>query len=173
VPLALWHSKYVGQAIPVCYLALMKTVHKAVAAVIRETNGQLELLVFQHPFAGVQIPKGTIEPNETVQTATVRELKEESGLEAEHAPQLIGKWERTVGGGSNEDGPLETNLWHISILKTEEQHPENWQHEAHGSSAEDGLIFKFFWLPIDHTLAEKLEPLFGPTIKLIQEHYVN
>ena len=151
----------------------MKIVLKALAAVIRETNGQLELLAFQHPFAGVQIPKGTIEPNETVQAATIRELKEESGLEIGHTPQLIGKWERIVGGGPNEDGPLEINLWHICILKTRERHPENWQHEAKGSSAEDGLIFNFFWLPIDHNLAEKLEPIFDPTIKLIKEHYFN
>ena len=40
----------------------MKVVHKAVAAVDRDQGRESELLVFRHPLAGVQLPKGTVEP---------------------------------------------------------------------------------------------------------------
>ena len=39
----------------------MKTIHKAVAAVVRRNGASSELLVFRHPKAGVQLPKGTVE----------------------------------------------------------------------------------------------------------------
>ena len=39
----------------------MKTVWKALAAVVRPGDGQPEVLVFRHPIAGVQLPKGTVE----------------------------------------------------------------------------------------------------------------
>jgi len=147
----------------------MKTILKALAAVVRRSKGDPELLVFRHPTAGVQLPKGTIEPNETVEIATIRELKEESGLELDAKPQLIGTWERIVGGGPNEDGPLETNLWSISILSTDQDLPDDWRHRAEGSPAEEGLIFEFFWLPINVSLPESLDPMFAPSAKIIME----
>jgi 8-oxo-dGTP pyrophosphatase MutT (NUDIX family) len=146
------------------------TVHKAVAAVVRDNR---ELLVFKHPIAGVQIPKGTVEPDEGIQAATMRELAEESGLKYTDDPQIIGTWERIVGGGPTEDGPLEINLWHISILQAEGDHPDTWAHRATGSPAEEGLIFEFFWVPIDQGLADKLDPLFSPTAEIIQAHFQN
>jgi ADP-ribose pyrophosphatase YjhB (NUDIX family) len=43
-------------------------------------GGGYELLVMQHPTAGVQLPAGTVEENEPVVTAAFRELAEETGL---------------------------------------------------------------------------------------------
>lgn len=40
----------------------MKVVHKAVAAVVRDYGKGSELLVFRCPLAGVQLPKGAVEP---------------------------------------------------------------------------------------------------------------
>jgi len=59
------------------------TVQKAFAYITREQQGKLELLVFQHwnPKAGIQIPKGSIEANETAQEAALREAHEETGLD--------------------------------------------------------------------------------------------
>lgn len=53
---------------------------KVTALVTRETSQGRELLVFQHPTAGVQLPAGTIEPDETPAAAVLREVTEETGL---------------------------------------------------------------------------------------------
>ncbi|MBU1880260.1 MAG: NUDIX domain-containing protein, partial [Chloroflexi bacterium] len=39
-----------------------------------------ELLLFQHPYAGVQVPAGTVEDGETPAQAALREAAEETGL---------------------------------------------------------------------------------------------
>ena len=70
----------------------MKVVHKAVAAVVRDYGRGSELLVFRHPFAGVQLPKGTVEPKEAYAAAALRELHEDSGLHLALKPQPIGIW---------------------------------------------------------------------------------
>ena len=148
----------------------MKTVKKAVAVVLRSGEHAPEVLVFRHPLAGVQIPKGTVEDFETVESATLRELEEESGLALEAKPKIIGTWNRTVGGGPDEGGPSEINEWHIAILKPDTHLPDLWSHDATGSPAEEGLTFEFFWLPVDKKLAENLHPLFAETAKIIAAH---
>ncbi|HNY45867.1 MAG TPA: NUDIX domain-containing protein, partial [Casimicrobium sp.] len=51
-------------------------VEKACACVVQRGR----LLLFEHPTAGVEIPKGGIERGELAIDAAVRELREESGL---------------------------------------------------------------------------------------------
>jgi 8-oxo-dGTP pyrophosphatase MutT (NUDIX family) len=55
-------------------------VGKVTALIVRGGSGEAELLLFQHPHAGIQIPAGTIEPDETPETALLREAAEETGL---------------------------------------------------------------------------------------------
>jgi NUDIX domain len=43
-------------------------------------DGTLELLVFQHPEAGIQLPAGTGEQGETLESSVLREAWEETGL---------------------------------------------------------------------------------------------
>ncbi len=106
----------------------MKTVKKAIAVVVRPNKSATEVLVFRHPIAGIQIPKGTVEKNETIEAAVLRELKEESGIALDVKPKIIGKWNRKTKGGTNEDGPLEIHEWHIAILKPNTNLPEHWAH---------------------------------------------
>lgn len=148
----------------------MKLVHKALAAVLRKGSSGPEILVFRHPKAGVQLPKGTVEPGETIEDATHRELHEESGLKTFSKSELLGTWDRVVGGGPNEDGPLETNRWWVSLLWTEHTYPDRWDHRAEGSPEENGLIFSFFWLPVDAQLSNALDPLFAHVSSLILDH---
>lgn len=53
---------------------------KVTSFVVRERAAGPELLLFQHPFAGIQLPAGTIEPGEAPATAAFREATEETGL---------------------------------------------------------------------------------------------
>uniref|UniRef100_UPI00124C1F65 NUDIX domain-containing protein n=1 Tax=Acinetobacter ursingii TaxID=108980 RepID=UPI00124C1F65 len=55
-------------------------IKKVVPILIRRKAQTLEILAFRHPLAGIQLVKGSIEPNETYDYAAIRELFEESGL---------------------------------------------------------------------------------------------
>ena len=57
-----------------------ENIQKVTAFIIRESNGIKELLVFKHPTAGIQIPAGTVEKDEDIETAVRREAHEETGL---------------------------------------------------------------------------------------------
>lgn len=52
-------------------------LEKVTAFIIRD---QRDLLLFEHPYAGIQIPAGTVEPGEDHADAARREAHEESGL---------------------------------------------------------------------------------------------
>jgi 8-oxo-dGTP pyrophosphatase MutT (NUDIX family) len=55
---------------------------KVTVFVVREAPGGMELLLIQHPYAGIQLPAGTIEPGEAPEAAALREAHEETGLTA-------------------------------------------------------------------------------------------
>jgi 8-oxo-dGTP pyrophosphatase MutT (NUDIX family) len=143
----------------------MAVILKAVAAVVRG-NGA-ELLAFRHPLAGVQLPRGTVEPGETPAAAALRELHEESGLLLEAEPVAIGTWERVLDGRFGEKASFDVHVWHVHLLAAPAGLPERWDHRASGSAEEDGLVFAFHWLPVDATLGQRLHPVFGATVELL------
>jgi 8-oxo-dGTP pyrophosphatase MutT (NUDIX family) len=53
---------------------------KVTAFVLRKLPSGSELLVLEHPFAGIQLPAGTVNPGESPHNAVVREVAEEAGL---------------------------------------------------------------------------------------------
>lgn len=58
----------------------MPNLEKITAFILRQRTSGPEVLLFQHPSAGVQVPAGTVEPGEEPQSAALREAGEESGL---------------------------------------------------------------------------------------------
>lgn len=68
----------------------MTKIEKVTAFVTRETDHGLELLLFKHPYAGIQIPAGTVEPNESPEKAVIREVQEETGLNEVEILSLLG-----------------------------------------------------------------------------------
>lgn len=63
---------------------------KVTAFVTRPGPRGLELLFFQHPNAGVQLPAGTVEEGEPVEQAVLREVFEETGLTQVRLVRQIG-----------------------------------------------------------------------------------
>lgn len=73
-----------------------ETIQKVTAFIIRESNGIKELLVFKHPTAGVQIPAGTVERGEDIETAVKRETYEETGLKLVEIEDYLGCFENEL-----------------------------------------------------------------------------
>ena len=55
-------------------------VHKVTCFITRYQKSGHELLLFNHPNVGVQIPAGTVNPGEDLESAARREASEETGL---------------------------------------------------------------------------------------------
>ena len=63
---------------------------KVTAFITRKTQNEVELLLLKHPHAGVQIPGGTVEPEETPEQAVLREVQEETGLQDIRIKKYLG-----------------------------------------------------------------------------------
>ena len=132
----------------------MKKVLKACPCVLRRENGRTRILFFEHPTAGRQLVKGTVEPGEPLADAALRELAEESGLTAATVRGKIGVWDRYPGAGPDEAGPAEHHEWHLFEVGMDPEIPvpSGWSHRAEGSPAEEGLVFRFGWMDLDAEL---------------------
>jgi len=126
--------------------------HKALAYITRVNQGVKELLVFDHvkyPHVSPQVIKGSVDENETYIEAVVREVLEESGLSLACSP---------IHSGSFEYKELESNqdwLIHVFVFETEENLLDTWEHIVSDGEEDKGLLFKFYWLPINEA-KEKL-----------------
>ena len=58
------------------------SIEKVTAFVTRPGSDGYELLLFEHPAAGIQIPAGTVDLGESTDDAVLREASEETGLGA-------------------------------------------------------------------------------------------
>jgi 8-oxo-dGTP pyrophosphatase MutT (NUDIX family) len=67
-----------------------KVLGKVTTFITRERKGLLELLLFEHPNAGIQIPAGTMEEGEVPEESALREAGEESGLSQLELVNYIG-----------------------------------------------------------------------------------
>lgn len=128
-------------------------VQKACAYVTRgDPDGDRELLVFDGPgHDSLQIPKGTVESDETPREAVVREVAEESGLVF-------------LGGVSH----LVTDVWTRRPSRRYVRHffhacvdepRDRWTHVVTGDGEERGCEFDCFWvdLPTDRDFALSLD----------------
>jgi 8-oxo-dGTP pyrophosphatase MutT (NUDIX family) len=74
-------------------------LEKVTAFILRKGPGGPDILLFEHPSAGIQIPAGTVEEGEDPRTAALREAREESGLEGLNLEASLGSsTERPVIG---------------------------------------------------------------------------
>ena len=74
-------------------------LEKVTAFILRLEPDGTDLLLFEHPTAGIQIPAGTVEEGEDSQAAALREGREESGLDGLKLDTYLGSsLERPVIG---------------------------------------------------------------------------
>jgi ribosomal protein S18 acetylase RimI-like enzyme/8-oxo-dGTP pyrophosphatase MutT (NUDIX family) len=76
-----------------------RCVQKVTAFVTRGSGAHLELLLFEHPFAGNQIPAGTVEEGEAPEEAVLREVAEETGLTTLPVRRYLGYTRRKLPDG--------------------------------------------------------------------------
>jgi len=115
-------------------------IKKAYGYVNRVKEDTTQVLVFRHSVteAGIQIPKGTVNTNETTYDAVIREMKEETGLKDFNVEKLLAKdlWE-------NDDGVLHNRFFYkINVSDTLDE----WDYNPAGGGDEAVLIFNYFWI---------------------------
>lgn len=109
--------------------------NKVCPVIFRRFGTAVEVLAFEHPLAGYQLVKGTIEAGESVEAAALRELAEESGIASATVFRSLGIWASTY----------ENQIWAFVACETEQSLPETWVHET---SDDGGHSFRFFWHPL-------------------------
>lgn len=121
----------------------MPIVKRKVFAYITHGN---RLLVFSQPDApeaGIQVPAGTVEDDEELDVAVLREAFEETGLTGLRLVRYLGEQVRDMA----DVGKDELHHRHFYHLHYDNEPPETWRHmEADPSDGKQvDIPFEFFW----------------------------
>ncbi|CAM3874514.1 NUDIX domain-containing protein [Pseudomonas wadenswilerensis] len=119
---------------------------KACAVVLSSTL-RPRILLFRHPLAGVQLVKGSIEKDETVGQAALRELAEESGINCATIADDLGCWDAGHLG----------QVWSFQLCEASGPLPEQWTHQT---LDDHGHAFAFFWASLEHLPLAECHPVF-------------
>lgn len=136
----------------------MAVIEKVVPVIFRHVSQNIEILVFRHPIAGIQIVKGTVEANEKLEDAAIRELYEESGISSTNIHSYLGLH------SPSESGPN----WHVFVCYTTEILKDNWTHFCNDDG---GLKFQFFWHPLVQEPTDEWHQLFKELFEFIKSRY--
>ncbi|MDG5778668.1 NUDIX domain-containing protein [Haloarculaceae archaeon H-GB2-1] len=114
-------------------------VAKAYAYVTRPTS-ESSLLLFEHPHPdkGIQVPKGGIEDGEDPREAVVRELREETGIDAHREVSFLAEdtWEH----------PEKQKRYRRHFFRvTVEDSRDEWVHTVTGSGSDAGDDYRCFF----------------------------
>ncbi|MCA0457785.1 MAG: NUDIX domain-containing protein [Chloroflexi bacterium] len=110
------------------------------------------LLVFTHPTApeaGIQVPGGTVEPDELVEDAALREAIEETGLAGLRLSAFLGQHSRDM----SDFGIPEIHHRYYFHIWCDEDAPEYWQHGEY-MSADEPIPFDFYWVEMPDDLPD-------------------
>lgn len=110
------------------------------------TQGE-RFLVFRHPHhpeAGIQVPAGTVNDDETLEDAVLREAEEETGLSRLKIRAYLGFQDQDLAPW----GKDEIHRRHFYHILFDGHTPFTWQHYEDDPSEgnEDSILFEFFWV---------------------------
>jgi len=128
--------------------------------------------VFTHPHspeAGVQVPAGTVEKDETPNEAILREAYEETGLKRLKIRQFLGTREYDFSNS----GQSERHRWHFYHLELEGTATATWRHfEQHPSDGSSKPIeFEFHWVNVTDKI--KLAPHQGDLLDSLRHRSID
>lgn len=129
------------------------TADKSCAVVLR-TRDTLEILAFEHPLAGLQLVKGSVEPGESTGLTAVRELMEEAGIRSAVRRDL-GEWLSIETG----------QTWAFHQCQVAEDLPDSWVHFAQDDG---GHAFRFFWHPLMSEPCEAWHQVFKDALAFLR-----
>jgi len=103
------------------------------------------MLVFRHLLAGSQIGKGTVEPDESLKAAVIREMVEESGVAVTVKRDLSSLFHDHVN-----------QIWHLfeGVSKPLSDCWEHWTKD------DGGHVFRFYWHRLDEIPNQEWHPTF-------------
>lgn len=131
-------------------------MQKICPVVTRNVNNELEILLFKHPLTGIQLVKGTIEKDEEIVKAGLRELKEESGISQVKDTRYLGEW----------NNPYISQTWHFIHCELDIKLDDNWDFFTQDDG---GHIFSFFWHPINESICDECDQMFKDAINYIKQ----
>ncbi len=145
---------------------------KAVPCVLKDLQTDPKILVFQHPppTLDFQIPKGTVEPRESIQDAVLRELQEESGISSAQIVEKIGLYELFIQAGTYGFIKTEHQLWHIYHLQVDHFLPDTWTHIVTGEGDDAGMRFEYFWQPLYDIQFENFQNNYLDVIDIVRNY---
>ena len=124
-------------------------VREKVAAYITKSDRLLVFTERNFTEIGRQIPSGTLEPNEALEKAVLREVFEESGLENVRINEYLGSYDID----QRKYGQERIHRIHFFHLICEEDTPTTWSYEEKNPSERDEntperIIFDFQWVKL-------------------------
>ena len=122
--------------------------------VVLRTRETLEILAFEHPLAGLQLVKGSVDPGESTDLAAVRELIEEAGIQST-ARRDLGEWHSIATG----------HTWAFHECHVAQDLPDTWVHFAEDDG---GHEFRFFWHPLTSEPSERWHQVFRDALSFLR-----
>jgi 8-oxo-dGTP diphosphatase len=116
-------------------------------------TNQNRLLVFSHPNfpeAGTQVPAGTVEQDEKLQNAVLREAYEETGLVGLKLIGYLGSctYDMSPWGGHS------AQHRHFFHLEIDRETPDLWQYYETSSGKQEPILFELFWVQLPDGVPE-------------------